>query len=82
MDHPRGAYDEGRMAFSALMTGVTDEMRQKSREEIIDCTVEDLRALAAHVRAVVDSHAICVVGNAGKIEESRDVFLSTENLLQ
>ena len=82
VDHPRGAYDEGRMAFSALMTGVTDEMRQKSREEIIDCTVEDLRALAAHVRAVVDSHAICVVGNAGKIEESRDVFLSTENLLQ
>ena len=79
VDHPRGAYDEGRMAFSALMTGVTDEMRQKSREEIIDCTVEDLRALAAQVRALVDSHPICLDGKGGKNEESRDVILSTEN---
>ncbi len=74
IDQPLNPSSEGAAAFSAYMSGITQEMMQQVRDEILACTVEDIRALAPHMKAILESDQRCVVGNAGKIEEAKELF--------
>ena len=74
IDTPLTPYDEGISGFDMCFTHRTMEMVQKSRDEILDCTVEDIRKLADYIDAVLSDECICVVGNEDKIEENRDLF--------
>lgn len=80
MDRPMSPFDWGVCSFSTWMSGLTPEMRQKTRDEVLDCTQEDIRALAPYVAAVLSQEQRCVVGNGGRIEKERDLFGTTENL--
>ena len=82
MDRPLGPLDWGICSFSTWMSGLTPEMRQRTRDEVLDCSQEDIRALAPYVAAVLAQEQRCVVGNSGKIERDRDLFGTTENLFR
>ena len=69
----------GAFSFSMYMSGITDEERQKSREQILSATPADIRALAPYVQVLSESDAICTVGGEEKLNESRDIFKSIEN---
>lgn len=69
----------GRSA-TAYLTGVTEEMLQKEREEILDATQEDIRRLSGIVRAVLKEGAFCAIGNEEKLKEERGLFLELKNL--
>ena len=62
------------------MSQVTDEMIQKSREEVLNVTQEDIRKLAEYVDAFLEDQCVCVVGTAPKIEESKELFETIDNL--
>ena len=64
------------------MTGITADMQQKERDEILDATPEDIRALAGHVKAFMEDDFLCVVGNSVKIKEEQNKFMKIENLFQ
>ncbi len=64
------------------LTGTTKEDRMKTRGEIIDCTVEDIRNLADLVESVVTAPYICVMGSEGKIRENSDLFETVTSLPQ
>ena len=49
---------------------------------MLRATVEDIRALADIVQAVLDTGALCVLGNEEKIEAAKDLFKETRNLYQ
>ena len=57
-------------AITAQMKGTPEAIAQKKRDQIIDCTAEDIRALAPLVRDVLSDGYLCVVGgrreNPGK----------------
>ena len=55
---------------------VTDAMRQKTRDEILSVTPEDIRALADVTEAVLQDHHLCVVGGQAAIDGARDEFES------
>lgn len=74
LDTPRSAQTKGARAFGAWLSGVTDEMVAKERFEVLHCTVEDIRALAPIVEAVLAADQICVLGSEEKIEEAKDLF--------
>lgn len=61
-------------AFGAYMTGHTYEQRQKIRDQILDVTVEDIRALAEPIAAVLKQGNICVIGNEEQINEAKELF--------
>lgn len=82
LDRPMNPSDWGICSLQTCLTGLTDELRQKNRDEVIDCTVEDLRKLADYVEVVLADEQICVVGNSAKLEEEKELFLKTENLVQ
>lgn len=80
LDVPMNPSAAGLFSLSAYMTGLTQEMLQKERDELLAATAEDIRGLAAYIRAFMEDEYLCVVGNAEKVKESRDIFGAVENL--
>ncbi len=80
MDTPMNPAAKGLYSLSAYMTGVTMELLQKEREQVLSTEPEDIRALAEHIKAFMEEELMCVVGNAQKIQEERDKFLEIKNL--
>ncbi len=69
----------GRSA-TAYLTGVTEEMLQREREEILQATQEDIRKLSGIVKAILDEDAFCVIGGEEKLKEEKSLFLELRNL--
>ena len=80
MDVPRTAAGKGKYSREAYLSGITYELLQKSRTEVLNATPEDIRGLAAYIRAFMDEDCFCVVGNEQKIKAEEDRFKKIENL--
>lgn len=80
LDVPMNPSAIGQFSLSAYMTGLTQDMLQKERDELIGATAEDIRGLAEYIKAFMQDEFLCVVGNAEKIKESKEIFDSVENL--
>lgn len=61
-------------AITACQKGLPEDVAQKNRDEVIDCQVADIRALAPLVKDVLDDGYICVVGGQQKIEGHKELF--------
>jgi len=81
LDIPMNPSAAGLFSLSAYMTGLTQEMLQKERDELIAATAEDIRGLAEYIRAFMSEEFLCVVGNAEKIKEVKEIFGKVENLV-
>ncbi len=80
LDTPMNPAAKGLFSLSAHMTGLTDEILQKERDEILSATPEDIRGLADYINAFMEEDFLCVVGNAGKIKSEQNLFMKIENL--
>ena len=80
MDTPLTPADKGARGLSAWMSGVTDQMLQEERDQVLEAQPGDIRALAGIVKAVLDTGSLCTVGNDEKIEASRQMFGETKPL--
>lgn len=80
LDTPLTPSLKGMRNLSAYLSGMTDEMVQKEREEILDVTQEDIRALAEIVQAVLDTDALCVIGNDEQIKADSQMFKEVKSL--
>lgn len=67
-------------AVTIYVMGLTEEDRQLHRDQILDVTVEDIRALAPVVKAVLDDNYYCVVGSQSKVQEQKAIFSSIKNV--
>ena len=75
MDKPAETpYNEAYLMHNRILSGITKEMHQQRRNEILATTVEDVKEFAAMLKKLVENGCICVVGNETKIEKNRDVF--------
>ncbi len=81
LDMPMNPAAKGLYSLSAYMTGLTLEMLQKERDELLAATVEDIRELSAYIEAFMDEKFLCVVGNTNKLKEEKNLFMKLENLL-
>ena len=82
IDTPLTASQNGARDMSAWLTNTRYEDIQKSREEIIDCTAQDIRDLAPYMRSALEMNDLCVIGGESKIEEARDLFLNVERVIE
>ena len=64
------------------MTGRTFESVQKQRDEILNITVEDMRALAKGVQAMLSQNCCCTVGSEKKVREDASHFMTVRDLLK
>ena len=80
-DVPRTPQTQGALGRMAYFRGLTVEMLQKERDQILDATVEDIHALAPLIEAVLSDDQLCVVGSESAIEKAKDVFMETKPLV-
>lgn len=74
IDTPLTPSLKGSRGLSGWYSGVTDEMLKQEREEILNVTKEDIRALAGIVRKVLETGAVCTIGHDDKIRADADLF--------
>lgn len=76
MDTPLTPSQRGLRGLNCYMSGITYDILQKTRDEVLDATVEDIRAMADAVDAAMAQEYICVVGNEDTIEANKELFES------
>ena len=80
MDTPLTPSSRGSRSTMAYFTGLTQEMLQKERTQVLETTVGDIRALAPYVQAILDTGSLCVVGDESKITQEAARFGTLETL--
>lgn len=81
LDMPVTPGMKGEAAYTRYMCGITDEKRQKERDEVLSADRDSIRDTADIVQAILDNENICVIGSAAAIEENADMFDSIQDLI-
>ena len=81
MDAPLTPYSEGGFSFACYIAGISDEERQKSRDQVLTCNQETIRSLAPYVKNLSESNVICAVGSEEKIVAAADLFKEVTKLV-
>ena len=71
-----------RLSQTALahIKGIPLQMRQQTRDEILNLTNDDLRKLGQVVRDTLRDNYLCVVGGSGAIEANKDLFKAVKHI--
>ena len=80
LDTPMTPSALGTFSLGGYMTGRTEASMQAERNQVLNCTPQDIRDLAGHIRAFMSDEALCVVGNVEKIAGAKALFDKTEQL--
>ena len=81
LDVPLTAAGKGHRSRQYYFTGMTQEMVQTARNEVLDAEPESIRGLAKYIRAFMEDDFLCVVGNEQQIQAEKDKFMKVESLL-
>ena len=81
VDAPMTPRTEGLRSFTAYLTGRTLEDVQKTRDEILATTAEDIRRTKPMLTALLAAECICTVGSAAKVEECKELFEVVKTLM-
>jgi presequence protease len=81
LDAPLTPQANGKRSLSMYIAGLTEEELQRERDEILNVTIEDIRALSKTIKAVIDAGNICVIGNENKVMENKELFMEVKNLI-
>ena len=73
-DVPRTPKMQGAISKNAWFCGVTEEMAQKERDEILNADTTSMQALAPLIEAVLLNDAICVVGSEPAVNKEKELF--------
>ena len=80
LDTPLYPEAKGSRSMAAYLEHLTYEDVQRERDEILNATTEDIRALAAPIEAVLSDDQLCVIGNEQAIRSEEGMFLSVSSL--
>ncbi len=81
MDMPLTPSARGARSFNSYMSGITEEDLQRTRDEVLDCTPEDIRKCSEYISEMMADKKLVVVGNEKIIRENEKLFGKLENLL-
>ena len=81
IDAPLTPKSEGARSLSAYMTGLSFEDIQKSRDEILNVSIEDIRRASVYLEKILSDDMKCVIGAESEIRKCEGEFLSVSNLL-
>lgn len=81
LDTPLTPEGKGLRSMAAYLEGVTYEQIQKERDEILNTTVEQIRALAPMIEAILSDDMLCVIGNENAIKAEKEMFTKVKGLL-
>lgn len=82
MDVPLTPKSKGVRSMTAYLAEREYTAEQNERDELLNTSVEDIRALADYIDAFMSENVLCVVGTEQAIEDNADKFVNIENLIE
>ena len=80
LDAPLTPKAKGARSLSIFLSKIEETDLQMYRNQVLDVTMQDIRALKPYLLAINKEDAICVVGNNDIIKASKDKFMRIEPL--
>ncbi len=80
LDTPLTPRMKGGKSMGLYLSGTSAEDVQRSRDEMLAATTQDIRNCADMVRAILDCKYICALGTEEKIERDKDMFEVIEGI--
>ena len=80
MDTPLNPSAKGARSMAAYLQEMTFEDIQEERDQVINATAEDIRALKDMIAAVLGDGNLCVIGNEDAIKDEQGMFGTIEQL--
>ncbi len=80
LDEPLTPRAKGDTDFIYYLKGITYEDLKKERNEVLNVTLNDIKALKPLLKAVLNQQIICTVGNESKVEAANHLFKEVKNL--
>ncbi len=74
VDMPLTPQMKGNRAAICWLRGISQEDRQKTRDEILSTRQQDIRSLAVTVRDCMQQNVLCVFGGEDKLKENQQLF--------
>ena len=74
MDTPLTPRAVGERSFAAYMTNMTEEDKQRERDEVLATDQEKVREAAKVVEAILSDEKICVIGGEEKVQRAENLF--------
>ena len=74
IDQPLTPRSRGARSLTLYLSGVTKEMLDEEREQILETTQEDLNELADVVEDVLRQGYACTIGSEAKVREHENLF--------
>jgi hypothetical protein len=74
VDMPMTPSMKGDKAMARQLSQVTTEQLQQERNQLIDTTLSDIRALAPIIRAVMADNYVCALGSEQKLFQEKTLF--------
>ncbi len=81
LDTPKTPSGKGTYGLTAYMCNAKMENIQRNRDELLGTTKETIRKMADYIDAFMADNCVCVIGTSDKIQESKDIFDSIEQLV-
>ena len=82
MDSPLHPSEKGYRSFTAFIQGITEKTLHKERKEVLNVTLEDIKALKPYIIEALNQNALCVLGGTNKIMENQDIFMEVKDLFK
>lgn len=80
MDTPLNPSAKGARSMTAYLQGLTETDLQKERDQVLNVSAADIRALKGLIQSVLEDEDICVIGNEETLKNEKEMFLQLENL--
>ena len=75
-DTPLTPRTAGIRSLSAWITEMDSERVQKERDQVLDVTVDDIRALEPYLEEILKNSTVCAVGSEEKLNSEKELFES------
>lgn len=80
-DQPKTNAEKMDYVAAMVFTGLTNEMRQKERTEILETTQEKIKEYVKFLKQLAETNNICTIGNKTQLQKSSDLFTEVKNLI-
>lgn len=82
LDRPMGMASKLKIAMIRYITSVSDEQRQKEREEILSTTCKKIKSYSDMLNKIMKQNNICVIGNENALKANKDLFDDLNTVFQ
>ncbi|MCR5625408.1 MAG: insulinase family protein [Lachnospiraceae bacterium] len=80
MDTPLTPFMKGMRSLGAYLTETSFELIQKEREQVLDCSLEDIHEIADVVDNIFKEPNVCVIGSEEEINNEKELFIDISAL--